>query len=340
MSQSQALPRRILFLKTLDEPLSSIGPSNKLLLETLHRQPVKVEERSWYHQHPETSGPITLEYLKTFHAITFIACYDYNLHITEFEKFLRELIFPAADAGVRVVNVPEILRWNSNKVYLRDLEKDLGIAIPETIFVDTSEGDVPLYQDIISRHQGTAAATLKVVIKPSVSASAKETYKIPEPTSQVYDPAEAQGKWENVYKYTRSLSPSAKVMIQAFEPAISRGEYSIIFLGGKYSHTMLKRPAEGHFVAIEEFGAVIRVLEDKEVPEEGKEVGRKVLEYVKERFGSGNEWKLGYLRLDGVVRDGGEFVVIEAEMFEPYVYFDAMGAQEGLQRFCEVLVGH
>lgn len=232
----------------------------------------------------------------------------------------------------------ELISWNSNKIYLRDLEKDLGVVIPETIFVDTTDGEVPVYQDVISKYGG-AARNSSVVIKPSVSASAKETHRIPDPSSEAYDPTETQSSWAQVYTYTRSLSPTVKIMIQAFEPSIKNGEYSIIFLGGKYSHTILKRPIATDFRAIEEYGARIGELDDSKVPKKGKEIGRKVIEYVRRRFGYGDDWKLGYLRLDGVVRDDGGFVVIEAEMLEPYVYLNVEGAKRGLERLCEVLGG-
>ncbi|KAF3223432.1 hypothetical protein TWF192_008874 [Orbilia oligospora] len=328
--------RRVLFLKTSTKPLSLMGPSYTLLLETLHKKGLEVEERIWY----PSLGSLTPKDLTTaYQSITFLACWDYNLHITEFHKFLDEVITPIQKSGIKVVNPVELIHWNSNKIYLKDLQNDLGVIIPDTMFVDTTGGgEVPGYQDVILDHAG-AMGSHGVVIKPSVSASAKETHRIPDLNSKEYDPLKAQANWAQVYEYARSLSSSVRVMIQAFEPAIKNGEYSIIFLGGEYSHTILKRPMETDFRAIEEYGARIGELESSKVPEEGKEVGRRVIEYVKRRFGYGEDWKLGYLRLDGVVRDDGTFVVIEAEMLEPYVYLHVEGAKGGLERFCEVLGG-
>ncbi|KAK6348139.1 hypothetical protein TWF718_005953 [Orbilia javanica] len=328
--------RRVLFLKTSTKPLSLMGPSSTLLIEALHKKGLQTDERSWYPPHPAPES-ITLEDLTSYHSITFVVCWDYNLYITEFSKFLQDVVLPAQTAGVKVVNPVELVGWNSNKVYLRDLETDLGVVIPKTMFVDTTGGEIPAFQDVILSHGGVGLDS-GVVIKPSVSASAKETHRIPSLSSEAYDPAEAQASWAQVYNYARSLSPVVKVMIQAFEPAIKSGEYSVIFLGGEYSHTILKRPAETDFRATEEYGAQNGELEDSKVPEEGKEIGRKVIEYVRRKFGYGEEWKLGYLRLDGVVRpDNGRFVVIEAEMLEPYVYLNVEGAKRGLERFCEVL---
>ncbi|KAK6518094.1 hypothetical protein TWF506_005255 [Arthrobotrys conoides] len=328
-------PCRALFLKTSTTPLSLMGPSYTLLFETLHKKGLQIEERIW---HPP--GALTLADLTSYHSITFIACWDYNLHITSFHTFLDEVITPAAqEYGIKVVNPVELIHWNSNKIYLKDLRDELGVVIPETIFVDTVvDSEAPEYRDVILNHAGDMRGN-GVVIKPSVSASAKETHRIPDLSSKEYDPAKAQTNWVQVYNYARSLSPSVRVMIQAFEPAIKNGEYSIIFLGGEYSHTILKRPVETDFRAVEEYGAQTGELEDSKVPEEGREVGRRVIEYVREKFGYGEDWKLGYLRLDGVVRDDGRFVVIEAEMLEPYVYLNVEGAKEGLERLCEVLGG-
>ncbi|KAK6358205.1 hypothetical protein TWF730_007556 [Orbilia blumenaviensis] len=328
-------PRRILFLKTSTKPLSLMGAGNKVLIDALHKKGFEVDDRCWYPLHPEP-GALTLEDLTSYHAITFVSCWEYNRHITDFEKFMRELVIPAQNQGVKVVNTAELMLWNSNKVYLKELEEGLGIEIPRTVFADTADGDIPSYQDVISSY-GDAAPTSGVVLKPSVSASATETHRIPDPSSESYDPEQVQTSWAQVYEYARSLSPSVRVMIQAFEPAIKNGEYSIIFLKGEYSHTILKRPAETDFRAIEKYGAKIGALDESRVPEHGKEIGKKVVEYVEKRFGNEEGWRLGYLRLDGVVRDDGKFVVIEAEMLEPYIYLHVESAKEGLERFCQVL---
>ncbi|KAJ6263121.1 hypothetical protein Dda_1681 [Drechslerella dactyloides] len=305
--------QRILFLKTLDKPIASESPSNAFLLSTLCSDGFTVDERSWLVPDPQ-AGPLTLATLKTYDIVTFITCYEYHRHFDEFLSFVQNTIIPARDAGVRVVNAPEIIAWNAQKTYLQDLQRELSIVIPETVFIDVdcqTDGDVP------TGHIDTLTALLadgSVVVKPSVSASATETFRL----TSSHSPSDIAATFDRVYTYTQALSRSAKVMLQRYEPAIQQGEYSLVFLRGAYSHTMLKMPKSGDYRALEDFGARVRVLEENDVPVTGRKVGEKVMEYVKNRFGE----VLGYLRVDGVVRDSGEFVLIEAEMLEPWVYFD------------------
>ncbi|KAK6501476.1 hypothetical protein TWF481_009314 [Arthrobotrys musiformis] len=325
--ESQAPPRKVLFIKT---NVSTVGPTNALLISTLQKRGLQVEKRGWY---PPAS--LTLKDLTSYHSINFLNCWEYNLHITSFYQFLKEVIAPAEAAGVKIVNPVQVLLWNSDKEYLRDLQRDVGINIPESIFVEALPGGVPAYEDVISALDPDGAHG--TVIKPSISAASNMTHRIPHPSSESYDSAKTQANWAEVYEYTRDLSSSAKVIIQAFEPAIKNGEYSIFFLGGEYSHTVLKKPAETDYRAMERFGASVSELKGEEVPSAGKEICKKIVEYVERRFGTGDDWRLGYLRVDGVVRDDGTFVVIEAEMLEPYVFLDVEGAKDGLERLCDAL---
>ncbi|KAK6341389.1 hypothetical protein TWF696_008466 [Orbilia brochopaga] len=315
---------RILFLKTLDNSIASGNPSITLLVETLCSRGYIVDERSWLTPDP-LLGPLTLAILKTYDIVTFITCYEYNRHFDEFQSFVQNIVIPARDAGVRIINAPGLVAWNAEKSYLQELHRDLGIDIPETVFINLDDSNAKTSGTGVSspaeserRHIDKLTALLEtgnVVVKPSVSASATETYLL----TPSHSADEIATTFNKVYSFTRALSASASVMLQRYEPAIQNGEYSLVFLRGEYSHTMLKVPKSGDYRTQEDFGARVRVLEEDKVPAMGKRVGEKVVEYVKDRFGG----DVGYLRLDGVVRDGGQFVLIEAEMLEPWVYLDA-----------------
>ncbi|KAF3937732.1 hypothetical protein ABW19_dt0203007 [Dactylella cylindrospora] len=330
-------PRRILFLKTDDYDVSKSAASHIKMFKYLREQGHTADERSWLHPHPEL-GPLTLEDLKTYHAISFLVCYEYNKQIDKFLEFVENCVVPAQKGGVLVLNDPRIVTWNADKVYLKELEEDLGIRIPSTTFLDTVDGEVPDLGGVLSRHlESSSNRTGDVVIKPSISASSNRTYRVANPSSPSYDLAQGQAHLKEVYEYVHSLSSAAKVMIQSFEPGIKNGEYSIIFINDVYSHTILKTPAKDDFRAGWEFGATYKVVDEENVPGDGKEMGRKVIEYVKQKF---TVDRVGYLRFDGVVRDDGKFAVMEAELIEPYLDLHREGRPTvGLERFCELLVG-
>ena len=107
--------------------------------------------------------------------------------------------------------------------YLRELAAK-GIPTVETVEVNTLEA---------GSLRGAAAklGASDLVIKPPISGGAHGTYRIglDDPI-----PADVAGR---------------RMMVQAFQPTIAAGEWSIIQFGGKFSHAVLKTPAEGDFRA-------------------------------------------------------------------------------------------
>jgi hypothetical protein len=52
-------------------------------------------------------------------------------------------------------------------------------------------------------------------------------------------------------------------VVQPFLPEIREGEWSLIFLGGEFSHAVVKRPAEGAFRVQHDFGGTVERREPK-----------------------------------------------------------------------------
>ncbi len=140
--------------------------------------------------------------------------------------------------GVRLENGSEIVRWNMQKTYLRDLA-GRGIEIVPTFWREgLRRGElVPLFEELRS-DEG--------VIKPVMSAN-------------------AQGAWRLDAKRARELAPEIEayfagrpLMMQPFERGIvEEGEFSMIYLNGKHSHSILKTPKRGDFRVQEEHGSEI-----------------------------------------------------------------------------------
>src|SRR5262249_36638202 len=91
------------------------------------------------------------------------SCWDYHLRHDEFLAWVDRL----ERAEVRMWNSPSLLRWNTDKRYLRDLEAK-GIAIVPTHWGDRSS-HLPLAEQL------AALSWEKAVIKPCVSASSYKT---------------------------------------------------------------------------------------------------------------------------------------------------------------------
>jgi glutathione synthase/RimK-type ligase-like ATP-grasp enzyme len=124
--------------------------------------------------------------------------------------------------GIKIANPVSILRWNSDKAYLIELANK-GIAVVPTIMTTVLD-DTALNE--AAAHFGTDS----LIIKPPVSGGAFGTYRI------------------SVGGIIPDDVAGTRMMIQPFLPAISsEGEFSLFYFDGKFSHAIIKRPANGDF---------------------------------------------------------------------------------------------
>ena len=113
-------------------------------------------------------------------------------------------------------------------------------------------------------------------------------------------------------------------MVQAFLPEVAiEGEWSLIFLGGKYSHAVLKLPAAGDFRVQWEFGGSATSAEPSLCV---LEAANRIIAMLAETP--------RYARVDGIIHDG-EFVLMEIELIEPVLFLGLGGAAD---RFADVIL--
>jgi hypothetical protein len=223
----------------------------------------------------------------SFDAVVLRSCWDYHLRFAEFRRWLDAL----DRAGVRLWNPPGVVRWNSDKSYLRDLAGD-GVELPGTEWLAPGAA-ADLARTLADR--GWAQA----VVKPQVSASAYETW-LTDRRSAVAD----QPRLDR-------LLESGGVLVQEFVPEVrTAGELSLVYIAGEFSHAVRKRAGADEFRVQERFGGW---AEPASTGDPALEAGRRALALVP------GPWL--YARVDGVER-GGRFLVMELEMFEPQLFLE------------------
>jgi len=159
---------------------------------------------------------------QSFDAVVIRSCWDYHLRVNGFLEWITQL----EDTGVAVLNSPSLIRWNVNKLYLKELSAK-GIRIPETVWLDPGE-EADLARVCCLRGWANA------VVKPLVSASA--------------------------YKTDRNRVGIVKgpAMIQEYRSAIeTNGEWSLMYFGGCFSHAVRKMPTSGDFRVQTQFGGTV-----------------------------------------------------------------------------------
>ena len=217
--------------------------------------------------------------------------------------------------STRLENGLDVVRWNLDKTYLRDLEAR-GVPIVPTRWLDAL--DAAALAGLFD------ALGDEIVVKPTVSANADGTFRLRR------DDRDRQ--LDAVHELSGHTAAGRAVMAQPFVPAIvDEGEYSVFAFGGEVSHTILKTPAAGDFRVQEEHGGRIRGVEPE--PELAAAADR-ALAAVEDAVGQ----TLLYARAD-LVRWAGGWAVMEMELIEPSLYFPyGEGSAERFARALDALV--
>ena len=213
--------------------------------------------------------------------------WDYQDDAPAFLKVLEQIEQSAAV----LENSIDIVRWNIDKIYLKQLE-DNGVKIVPTLW------QLGFHAENIQEYFAHFE-TDQIVIKPRISANADNTF------------------WLTKDSYTQHLPELSAVfseteyMVQPFiESVINEGEFSCFYFDGQYSHSILKTPKEDDFRVQEEHGGRLKLIE----PELA------LVEAATKSLAAIDETPL-YARVD-FVRTVDGFALMEAELIEPSLYFN------------------
>jgi glutathione synthase/RimK-type ligase-like ATP-grasp enzyme len=254
-----------------------ISASDALVRAALAERGVAVEARAW-------NGPI--QDLDGFDIVLLRSNWDYHHAIEAFAAWLDGL----DRAGVRVWNPPALVRWNLSKRYLLELA-DAGVpTVPSVVLDGDAAGRL---REVLVERRWTNA-----VVKPLVSASAHDTALV------------LDGDADRVVQALATGTIRTPVLVQPFVEEIrSRGEWSVVFVDGAVTHTVLKRPGPGEFRVQAHLGG----------SSEARPAGPVVLAGAHRALAALPVAPL-YARIDGVETADG-FRVMEVEVNEPGLFF-------------------
>jgi hypothetical protein len=233
-----------------------------------------------------------------------------NIH--HVDAFLSWAEHVSDTLGVPVVNSPAMLRWNIDKRYLRDLEA-AGVPVVPTVWVEPSETASPARADL-------ELPDGEVVVKPSVSGGGFQTAR--------YRPEEHQ----RARRHAADLVATGRTaMVQPYLRTIDDvGEVGLIFLGGAFSHAMHKDP-----MIPPGAGPTASLIEYQVVTPASASVAQIALGHAAVAAAERLHGPTAYARVDTVVDEDGQPMVLELEMLDPVLFFDT--DPSGAQRFADVL---
>ncbi|KAB8264804.1 pyridoxal phosphate-dependent transferase [Aspergillus pseudonomiae] len=262
--------------------------------------------------------------------VTFLWAEDYIRHPIEFQHFLMEArtaIESIKDVDSRpcMVNPIELVQWNMDKKYLLEMYAT-GFDIPKMGMIEAKQFDSV---SALHRRLIEFQSSGPVVLKPAISASSNNTTLICDVSTLSKED-------------TRHLQScidgrlGSSIVLQEFEPSISAGEYSFIFVGESLSHVVLKSPRSGEFRCQPSFGGELGRIPMEEIQETTLSVVQSIFDTLKDRFGIATTGKLGYMRVDGLVTKDRPFILMEIEAIEPCLYFE----MEGLDQMLSLLLSN
>lgn len=222
--------------------------------------------------------------------------WDYN---TRHDAFLAWTETVAAVAPL--YNPPALVRWNSHKSYIKDLETR-GVPVVPTSWLQRG-------QTVDLRRLLAQSGWQRAVVKPAVGLS---TYGVKRVGGSAHDQA-----------HVEALLSEYDVMVQPYMESVEDyGERALIFIGGTYSHAARKTA----------FQALLPAGEAGETPAEAS--GAEIAVAVK-AVQALPEPAL-YARVDLVRADRGEPLVIELEVVEPSLFLGMH--PRAAHRFADALI--
>ena len=211
--------------------------------------------------------------------------WDYVHHLNEFIAWAARV-----NAVSELWNPLELLRWNTHKSYLLDLQARGAPIVPTVVLLEGSAASL----DAICDAQGWNS----VVVKPAIASGGDGARR-----GDVGDAA--------LQAHLDAMLGSADVLVQPYVAAVERdGEISVVLFDGAFSHALRKRPAAGDYRVQEHHGGTTDLID----PTPG-------LVELAERVCGVLPTPTLYARID-LISLGDQWHVIEAEVTEPSLWLD------------------
>jgi len=252
---------------------ADLKADDELLAEALEERRCDVQTVVWDEDEVAWSG---------FDLCLVRSTWDYHEKHPGFLDWARRV-----EAGSSLHNPAELITWNSDKRYLRELG-ERGVRTVPTIWVGR-DSRLELQQIL------AGAGWDEAVVKPVVDLGARNLHRV--------RTGEGGAALEAALR-------RGEAMVQPFLPSLEeQGERSLVYIEGELTHAVRKRPAPGDFRVQSIWGGTV----GREEP------GAAEVELAEAALAQFREVPL-YARVDLVAGPEGEPCLIELELIEPNLY--------------------
>ena len=149
------------------------------------------------------------------------SAWDYTERLPQFLTWVERTA-----AVTLLLNPPPVVRWNSDKHYLRALD-GAGVPVVPTMFLEAGVEPLPVLEQFLA-HDRCA----EVVVKPAVGAGSRDARR------------HARADIDEILAHLRPLLAAGRsMMLQPYLESVDReGETALIYIEGAFSHAIRKGP--------------------------------------------------------------------------------------------------
>jgi hypothetical protein len=264
------------------EAFPDLDEDGSLLLDALARQGVHAEPAVW------TDAGVAWS---SYDAVVVRSTWDYFTRRDEFLEWADRVA-----AVTRLANSADVLRWNTDKTYLRELAEG-GLPVVETTWLHPGD-------EFVVPSGG------EYVVKPAVSAGSNDTNRYLAGTHDAIATEHA----------SRLLTEGRVVMVQPYLDQVdSAGETALLYFAGEFSHAI--RKAALLTPAMAELDAAYRP--ERITARQPSAAERDTAERVLDTVSALRRWpreQLTYARVDLVPGPDSSPTLIELELAEPSMF--------------------
>ncbi len=276
------------------------------LLEACHRAGFVARSIAW--------DDATVSWSR-FDAALLRSPWDYTERLPEFLRWCEH-----AERNTRLLNPLPMVRWNTDKHYLQELQT-AGVPIVPTHFVEPDAEPLEALQAFLASE--TAA---ELVVKPAVSAGSRDT--------QRYARSQDFAAGNHI---ARLLEQGRSVMLQPYQTAVdAQGETALIYFDGQFSHSIRKAAQLSPDLSSNATPYASNGISAHAADSAELELGDRVLAAARQVLKL--DQPLAYARIDLIHDETGAPRLLEMELTEPSLFF--AHAPGSADRFASVLARH
>ncbi|QNL23016.1 hypothetical protein HZR84_14050 [Hyphobacterium sp. CCMP332] len=268
---------RYLKPKVINNYTNNIIQEDEILIKALQYHGISAERRIWSETKTDWQKANYLMFRTTW---------DYFERFNEFQNWLNQI-----ENTVPTINSIKTVKWNLDKKYLLELSKK-GVRISESELLNV--GAKVNLRTLLKEKKWE-----KAIIKPCVSGAARETYVVNNQNS------------DQLSSHVSELLKNEAFLFQKFEERVlTKGEVSLMYFGGKFTHAILKMAKAGDFRVQDDFGGSLHeYTANKNEINFGENV-LSVLDVIPD-----------YARVDILWNEENDPVLSELELIEPELWF-------------------